>query len=70
MTGAQDLGQLGGVGPAERLAKVAHQPFEMVQVGLATCTDGALVFAGMGPLAIDAMGLYQPLQLRNRGAVE
>ncbi|MNF75389.1 hypothetical protein D3C84_574530 [compost metagenome] len=70
MTGAQHLGQLGAIGPAERFAKVAHQAFEMLQVGQATFADGALVLAGMGPLAIDPTGLHQALQLGNRGAVE
>ncbi|MNP11729.1 hypothetical protein D3C76_1039300 [compost metagenome] len=70
MAGAQHLGQLRAIGPAERFAEVAHQAFEMIQVGQATFADGALILAGMGPLAIDPMGLHQALQLRNRGAVK
>ncbi|MNX24834.1 hypothetical protein D3C86_548670 [compost metagenome] len=70
MVGAQHLGQLSGIGPAERFAEIAHQAFEMIEVSLATSADGALILAGMGPLAIDAMVLHQPLQLRNRGTVE
>ena len=70
MLRAEDLGQLGGISPAERLAKIAHQAFEVIQVGQPARADGTLILAGVGPLAVDAPALHQPLQLGNRRAVE
>ncbi|MNF94338.1 hypothetical protein D3C84_770450 [compost metagenome] len=58
MVGAQHLRQLSGIGPAEWLAEVAHQAFEMIKISLATGADSTLILAGMGPLAINSMVLH------------
>src|SRR5947208_523340 len=70
MFSAEHLRQLLAFDPLVWLAQAGEQALEMFEISLPARAHGALVFAGMRPLAIDAMALDQALQLCNRGTVE